>query len=663
MLSLKDVSKYVGGKELFRDVSFHVSPGDRVGLIGPNGAGKSTLFGIILGSIEPDAGTVAKAGGVRAGWLPQEMVPAPGKSVIERAADVCGEAQQLRIELDLVQSAMQREDDPLVLEGLAARHAGAFEKLEHLVGYNLEARAEKVLEGLGFNARQFNIPATDLSGGMVMRLELARLLLAEPDLLLLDEPTNHLDLESLTWLEDFLLNGSSALVLVSHDRAFLNRTVRRIVEIEGSMFQEYSGNYDFYLQEKAKRSEIRMATFKNQQDRIRQLERFIDKNRCNKKTAAQAQSRIKTLEKIEKIEAPVTGSEIRFGFPPCARSGKTVIELANVGKSYGGNTVYSGIDLLVTRGDKIAFLGPNGAGKSTLLKILAGSVEPDSGEVSVGLHTAAGYYAQHQWEQLNPEATVFEEALSVSGDMPQTQLRAILGSFLFQGDDVFKKTSVLSGGEKARLVLCKLLLQRPNFLLLDEPTNHLDIASRVVLEKALVEFTGTICFISHDRQFINGTANRILVVKAGSIHTFPGNYDDYVQTWKHLLDDAPRDDGVKQGANGASSLAVQKRAQAEWRNELFRAKKPVQESIDRIEKELDSCHVELESLKERLADTETYKQGKLAVEIQTRYREVQGRIDELSGKWEAQALELDRIEEDFRKEKERRDSALQCKMS
>ncbi len=659
MLSLKDVSKFIGKKELFRDVSFHVHPADRIGLIGPNGAGKSTLFGIILGSIEPDSGSVAKAGRVRIGWLPQEMAPARGKSVLERATDVCEEAQQLRAELELVQSAIHRENDRRALTELATRHAAAFEKLEHLVGYNLEARAEKVLEGLGFGANQFTIPATDLSGGLVMRLELARLLLAEPDLLLLDEPTNHLDLESLMWLENYLLNSSSALVLVSHDRTFLNRTVHRIVEIEGGMLQDYAGNYDFYLEEKAKRTEIRMATYKNQQDRIKQLERFIDKNRYNAKTAAQAQSRIKTLEKIEKVEATVAGSEIRFEFPPCARSGKKVIELVNVGKSYGDIQVYSGIDLLVTRGDKIALMGPNGAGKSTLLKLLAGTVRPDSGELSKGLNTTTGYYAQHQWEQLNPEATVFEEALSVSGDILQTQLRALLGAFLFQGDDVFKKTSVLSGGEKARLVLCKLLLQRPNFLLLDEPTNHLDIPSRVVLEKALGEFGGTICFISHDRQFINGVANKILVVKSGGIHLFPGNYDDYVRTWKSRLDDPPQDKAGKQGSNGARSLTAQKRAEAEWRNELFRAKRPVQESIERIERDLDSCHAELESLKERLADTETYRQGKLAVEIQSQYRETQARIDGLTGQWEEKMLELEQIEEDFQKEKGLRDLTAQ----
>ncbi|MGC8494765.1 MAG: ABC-F family ATP-binding cassette domain-containing protein [Syntrophobacteraceae bacterium] len=645
MLSVQDVSKFVGKKELFRDVSLHVRPGDRIGLIGPNGAGKSTLFGIILGSIEPDSGSVARGGGVRIGWLPQETVPARGKTVLERAADVSGEAQRLRAELELVQRQMQEETDSGALTELATRQTGAFEKLEHLVGYNFEARAEKILEGLGFAARQFSMPAADLSGGMVMRLELARLLLAEPDLLLLDEPTNHLDLESLMWLEEYLLSGSSALVLVSHDRTFLNRTVRRIIEIEGGVLQEFAGNYDVYLEEKARRTEIRMATYKNQQDRIRQLEKFIEKNRYNSKTAARAQSRIKTLDKIEKVDAPVTaGSEIHFGFPECARSGKKVIELVKVSKSYGDLQVYSGVDLLVTRGERIAFLGPNGAGKSTLLKLLAGVVKPDSGEISAGVHTTIGYYAQHQWEQLNPEATVFEEALSVSGDMLQTQLRGLLGAFLFQGDDVFKKTVVLSGGEKARLVLCKLLLQRPNFLLLDEPTNHLDIASRIVLEKALCEFSGTICFISHDRQFINAVANSVLVAKAGGIHLFPGNYEDYTRTWKSRLQEPSPEEAVKPEANGAKS---QKRAEAEWRNELFRAKKPVQQQIDHIERDLESYQAELASLQERLADTETYRQGKLAVEIQAKYREVQGRIDELTGRWEEKMVELEIIEADF----------------
>ena len=651
LLTVNDVWKYLGKRELFQGVSLHVHPGRRIGLIGANGSGKSTLFQILLGVIEPDSGTIAKTRGLRIGHLPQEMVPAGGKSVLARATDVHEDAQELRAELESIQLELDREKDPRVLSALAGKHARALERIEHLVGYDFEARAEKILEGLGFRSGQFGTSVSELSGGWVMRLELARLLLSEPDLLLLDEPTNHLDLECLLWLEDYLLNCSSAFILVSHDRAFLNRTIQRIIEIERGELYEYAGNYDFYLEEKAKRMEVRLATYKNQQDRIRQLERFIDRNRYDKKTAGQAQSRIKMLERMEKVEAPAAESQIHFSFPEPARSGKRVIELRDVSKSYGDTKVYNGIDLVIERGDKIAFLGPNGAGKSTLLKILAGVVPPGSGEMSAGFHTTVGYYAQHQWEQLNADATVLDEALGVCGDMLQTQLRGLLGAFLFRGEDVLKKTSVLSGGEKARLVLCKLLLQRANFLLLDEPTNHLDISSRVVLEKALGDFPGTICFISHDRRFINGVANKILVVKSGEIHVFPGNYDDFQRIWKTRLDLPPQNaaKGKTEGnGSGAKARTVQKRAEAEWRKELFRVRKPVQDRIESIERDLDSCHAELERLRDRLADAETYRQGRVAVEIQAQYRQAQDTIHELTGQWEEKVLELEEIEESFR---------------
>lgn len=650
MLSVNEVSKYLGQRELFRGVSLHVNPGDRIGLIGANGAGKSTLFQILLGSIEPDSGSLARTRGLRIGHLPQEMVPMRGKSVLARATDVHEEAQGLRSELESIQMEIDREKDPEMLATLAIRHAGALEKIEHLVGYDFEARAEKVLDGLGFNSSQFGVQVTELSGGWVMRLELARLLLSEPDLLLLDEPTNHLDLQSLLWLEDYLLNCPSAFILVSHDRAFLNRTIQRTIELEQGALHEYAGNYDFYLEEKAKRMEVRLATFKNQQDRIRQLEKFIDRNRYDKKTAGQAQSRIKMLEKMDKVEAPIVESQIHFSFPQPARSGRRAVELRGVSKSYGDTSVYSGIDLVIERGDKIAFLGPNGAGKSTLLKILAGVIEPGSGDLSMGFHTTVGYYSQHQWEQLNPEATVFDEALCVSRDMLQTQLRGLLGSFLFHGEDIFKKTAVLSGGEKARLVLCKLLLQRPNFLLLDEPTNHLDIPSRIVLEKALGEFSGTICFISHDRRFINAVANKVLVAGSGEVHVFPGNYDDFERIWKNRLSGPPQSAGEKPECNGPGSRdrTARKRAEAEWRNELFRARKPVQDRIEEVERDLDSCHAELDHLRERLADSETYREGRTAVEIQTRFRLAQSRVHELTARWEEKVLELEQIEENFR---------------
>ncbi|MFZ2448568.1 MAG: ABC-F family ATP-binding cassette domain-containing protein [Syntrophobacteraceae bacterium] len=662
MLTVSGVSKYLGKKELLRNVSFHVHPGERIGLIGPNGSGKSTMFQIVLGQMEPDAGAVSRTRNLRIGYLPQETIPVHGKSILARATDIHEEAGALRNELESLQRELDAGGEPRELTNLAEKQARVMERLEHLVGYDFEARAAKILEGLGFKASRFDRPVSELSGGWVMRLELGRLLLSEPDLLLLDEPTNHLDLESLLWLEDYLLNSSSAFILVSHDRAFLNRVVSRVVEIEQGDLHEFAGNYDFYLEEKAKRQEVHLATYKNQQDRIRQIERFVEKNRYDKKTAGQAQSRLKMLEKIDRIEAPVVESEINFVFPAPARSGRRVIELCNIAKSYGANPVYSGIDLVIERGDKIAFLGPNGAGKSTLLKILAGTVQPDSGERVTGYHTSVGYYAQHQWEQLRPESTVLAEAMSVSGDMLQTQLRGLLGAFLFQGDDVLKKTTVLSGGEKARLVLCKLLIQRPNFLLLDEPTNHLDISSRVVLEKALGDFPGTICFISHDRRFINAVSNKVLVVGEGAIHVFPGNFEDFQGIWKQRLD-AEISNGKAAGGSGESGAGAkprmtQKRIEAEFRNELFRARKPVQDRIEDLEGRLDACHAEFDQLKERLADPDTYKDGKFAQEVQSRYREVRAAISELTAEWEESALELERIEEDFRREKEKQDLAV-----
>jgi ATP-binding cassette, subfamily F, member 3 len=658
LLTVNSISKYLGKRELFKNVSFHIHPGERIGLIGPNGCGKSTLFHIVLGDLEPDSGMVSKTRNLRIGYLPQDSIPAKDKSILSRATDVHEEAEDLRSELESLQRDLDSVKDQDALTSLASRHAQVLERLEHLVGYDFEARAAKILEGLGFKERQFHSPVSELSGGWVMRLELARLLLSEPDLLLLDEPTNHLDLESLLWLEDYLLNSSSAFILVSHDRAFLNRIVHRIMEIDQGDVQEYSGNYDFYLEEKAKRHEIQFATYKNQQERIGQIERFIEKNRYDKKTAARAQSRLKMLEKIERVEAPVSDAEIHFSFPQPARSGKRVIELDRICKSYGEKEVYGGVDLVIERGDRIAFLGPNGAGKSTLLKILAGVVEASSGVRTVGYHTSIGYYAQHQWEQLRPDSTVFDEAMTVSADVLQTQLRGLLGAFLFQGEDVLKKTSVLSGGEKARLVLCKLLLQRPNFLLLDEPTNHLDIASRVVLEKALADFEGTICFISHDRRFINEVANKILVVKSGEIHFFPGNYEDYQNIWKQRLDGEPESETRSGRGDAARNRLVQKRQEAELRNELFRARKPVQDVIDTLEAQLEVFHTELDQLKERLADPDTYKQGRLAQDVQLQYRDVQNKIRELTEEWEANVLKLEEIEESFRKEKEKQDLAV-----
>ena len=663
MLTLQGVSKFLGKKELFRDVSFHVRPGDRIGLIGPNGTGKTTLFHILLGETEPDTGIVTKAKNVRLGYLPQQWIPAESNTIMAHVMNIHEELEEAQNELRSVQQGLDREKDPERTQAMALRQTQLLERLEHLGGYDLEARARKVLAGLGFRDDGLDRPVSALSGGWVMRLALARLLLAEPDVLLLDEPTNHLDLDSLLWLEEYLLNASSAMILISHDRAFLNRIVQRTLELEQGVLQEYSGNYDAYVEEKAQRQEIQFSSYKNQQERIRQIERFIDRNRYRKDRARQVQSRLKHLEKIDRIELPQEQSaSIHFSFPEPPRSGKRVIELKNVHKSYGTQTVYQGVDCVIERGDRIAFLGPNGAGKSTLLKILAGAVDINAGERLLGHQTAIGYYAQHQWEQLHPEWTVLEEAFSISGDLSQSQLRGLLGAFLFRGDDVLKRVSVLSGGEKARLTLCKLLLQRPNVLLLDEPTNHLDIPSCNVLEKALEEYSGTVCFISHDRHFINAIANKVLVVGPKQLHLFPGTYDDFQNIWKSRLTDNETDESgkkdVKQGRASESSSGPKgqerKRLEAQWRNELYRLKQPLQKQLEKVESELETAQERLDTFNRLLADPDTYQNGTQIQGLQKEYQQCQNEIQKLTEKWEENALALEELEENFWKEKEGR---------
>ncbi|NSW85449.1 MAG: ABC-F family ATP-binding cassette domain-containing protein [Syntrophobacteraceae bacterium] len=661
MITVQGISKFFGSRELFKDVSFHLRPAERIGLIGSNGAGKTTLFQILTGSIQPDTGSVTAPRNLSIGYLPQQWIPCRDKTVLAHAIDVHSQLNDLQSELRSLQQALEREKDPESIGDAVLRQAALLEKIEHLGGYDIESRAAKILAGLGFDTSQLHQPAASLSGGWIMRLELSRLLLSEPDLLLLDEPTNHLDLESLMWLEQYLLTTSSAILLVSHDRSFLNKVVQRIFELELGHLHEYSGNYDSYLEEKAVRQEIHAASYKNQQDRIRQVERFIERNRYRKSTASRAQSRIRMLDKMDRIEAPSAGLEqIHFDFPEPPRSGKRVFELSGVHKSYGNCSVYSGIDLVIERGDRIAFIGENGAGKSTLLKMLAGVESVSGGDLTVGLKVVSGYYAQHQWEQLHSEWTVIGEVSSIAGDMTQTRLRGLLGAFLFKGEEVMKKVSVLSGGEKARLILCKLLLQRPNVLLLDEPTNHLDIPSRVVLEKALENFPGTICFISHDRHFINAVANRVLFVNAGRVRLFPGNYDDFLNIWAKSLE--AESTGCREERSGVSRPPStsgfrndrhDRRARAELRNELYRLKRPLQQSLEELETELEAAHHLLDSLNNRLADPATYRNGGEVQNLRNSHRLCTEKIRQLTGEWEVFALRLEAVEEEFWKEREK----------
>ena len=529
MITLNHVQKQFGSKVLFKDCSIQIGVRDRAALIGPNGSGKTTLFRMVLGEEPIDGGEVLIAKGVKMGYLPQEVVSLRGSRVLEEVLKGASGITSLQDKMKILEEELSTIEDPKDQERLAKEYGKLQEHYTVLGGYGLEAEAKRILHGLGFREGDFQRWTDELSGGWLMRIALAKILLQSPDLLLLDEPTNHLDLESLVWLEAFLINYPGAIVLISHDRAFVNHLVDRVAEIEAQKIDLYHGDYDHYMEEKEARRRILEATYTTQQKKIEQTERFVERFRYKNTKARQVQSRIKMLEKLERVELPPEGKrEVRFQFPSPKRSGQRVIEVKGLHKCYGDLKVYQGIDLTLFRGDKVALVGPNGAGKSTLLKILAGALEYEEGEVELGKDVTRSYFAQFQYDLLKPGHTVYEEILSIATDETQTQLRTLLGTFLFSGDEIEKKVSVLSGGEKSRLILAKMLLRPANFLLLDEPTSHLDIPSRNVLETALKQFQGTICFITHDRHLINEIANKVIEVSGGRLNLFLGNYDDYL---------------------------------------------------------------------------------------------------------------------------------------
>jgi ATP-binding cassette, subfamily F, member 3 len=492
--------------------------------VGPNGAGKTTLCRILAGLEEPDEGEVSRPRATTVGYLAQEAAATGSGSVLAEALSGFDDVWALEREMEDVAAMLAVSPT----EALTARYGELQHRFEALGGYRLESQAKAILSGLGFRPDALARPLAEFSGGWRMRVALARLLLQAPSLLLLDEPTNHLDLESLAWLEDFLVHYSGTVVVVSHDRYFLNRMVTSIAELSPAGLTVYPGDYDEYLVEREARHALLEAQARNQAKRIQEVERFIERFRYQATKARQVQSRVKMLARIERIEVPGATRRIHFKFPEPPRTGRRVATLAGVHKAYGDNVVYAGIDFAVERGDRMALVGENGAGKSTLLKILAGVLPFERGERGLGAHVVVHYYAQHQLDALTPSNTVLEELMTVAPDAPHTRLRSILGAFLFSGDAVEKKVSVLSGGEKARLALAKMLVRPAALLCLDEPTNHLDLASREVLEEALAGFPGTIVFISHDRYFINRIATAVVHVARGELTRHPGSYDDFV---------------------------------------------------------------------------------------------------------------------------------------
>jgi ATP-binding cassette subfamily F protein 3 len=646
MLSLSGISKAYGGRTLFADVSLQVNRADRIGLVGPNGAGKSTLFSIMLGTLEPDDGKISKERGVSFGYLPQETAVVGDETVIEIATAVTPDFIKLRRIIKAWEA-----DHPVEALHPEEIHDNAHDRFNELGGYRLEAKAKQILAGLSFRESDFDRPARELSGGWVMRAHLARLLVQEPDLLMLDEPTNHLDLEALLWFQDYLASYPGAILMISHDREFLNRLVGSIVEIRQSKLIRYRGNYDEYLEQRAAYEVQMLAAYKNQQREIGQLMDFVNRFRAKASKAAQAQSKLKQVERMDRIEAPTSDDrKVSFSFPQPQRSGQKVITLENIHQAYGENVVYRGMDFMAERDQRTVLVGPNGAGKSTLLKILAEVVIPQQGTRTLGHNVKAGYYSQNRVEMLDATRTVFEEAADTPQRVTEQFIRTLLGCFLFQGDDVFKKVSVLSGGEKSRLALVKLLLDPPNLLLMDEPTTHLDMASIDALAYALDQFQGTLIFISHDVYFIRALANHVVHVNAGRLTHYPGGYQYYLDKTKALSARAALTSGgngssVPQKAASAANRPTvdrkeQKRLEAEQRQARSNRRKTQKELVDRLEKEIQKLETQLKALTAELENPATYEKPGRAVEVNRDLMHAQERLAELNPEWEAAAGKL-----------------------
>jgi ATP-binding cassette subfamily F protein 3 len=605
MLTVSQVSKSFAGRVLFEDVSLQVNRGDRIGLVGPNGAGKSTLFSLILGEASPDAGKIALEKNITLGFLPQEMATAGPESVLELA---CGKSHQ----------ALAEEHD-----------------------WEIEPKAKKILAGLAFRESDFARPASALSGGWIMRAHLARLLVAEPDLLLLDEPTNHLDLESLVWFQSYLKSYPGAILMISHDREFLNALVGSIVEIAQAKLIRYRGNWDSYVEQKAAREEQQLAAYKNQQKEIASLQQFADRFRAKASKASQAQSKLKQIDRMEKIAAPTAQAKtIRFHFPQPPRSGLRTITLKNVRHAYGDLVVYRDLNFSSERGQRTVLVGPNGAGKSTLLKLLAGVLAVQSGERELGHNVRVGYFSQHRVEMLDVSQTVLENVLDAPEPVSEQTARTVLGSFLFRGDDVFKNVSVLSGGEKSRLALAKLLLYPPNLLLMDEPTTHLDVGSIDALVGALAQYEGTLIFISHDVYFIRAIATSVLQIHSGELTPYAGDYDYYLDKSKATsaraaltagngLTNAQPDVPIAAAARGPGlrEQKEQKRAEAEARKALAKTQREREKHLREIETQIAILEGRQKELTAELEDPAAYGPGGRAVLIN---RELSALIDELA---------------------------------